>query len=303
MARWWLLIAGAACWVLAGWVLVGEPEVRTPDVTAAPPQRIVSLAPNLTEILFALGQGDHVVAVTSHCDWPQAAQAKAKVGTFWQPNVESIVKARPDRIVALDMAQQRMVTQRLERMGIRCLSLRIETVGQLREAIRALGEALGCRDAAATLGRSLDERLSQGPGASGERPSVLWVVQRRPLRVAGQRTFIEELIGLAGGRNALGPTIYPYPPIGAEQVAACQPRVIIEPVSRARLDEADRREAMEFWSHMPSTPAVAEGRIYLVDADLVSRLGPRIADGVDEIRRCLRGTADPLRIPEGQRQP
>jgi iron complex transport system substrate-binding protein len=288
MARWWLLIAGAACWGLAGLVLAGKERALRPNAAAAVPQRIVSLAPNLTEILFALGEGDRVVAVTNHCNWPAAAQARAKVGTFWQPNLESIVKAGPDLVVALDMAQQRIVTQRLERMGYRCLSLRIETVGQLMEALSTLGKGLGCSDAAAALRTSLTQRLARAGEGSGSRPSVLWVVQRRPLRVAGQRSFIQELIELAGGRNALGPTIYPYPPIGAEQVAACQPRVIIEPVSKAHLREKDEREAMEFWSRMPSIPAVTDGRVFLVDADLVSRLGPRIVDGVDQISRCLR---------------
>jgi iron complex transport system substrate-binding protein len=303
MARWWLLIAGAACWGLAGLVLVGKEQALRPDAAAAAPQRIVSLAPNLTEILFALGQGDRVVAVTNHCNWPEAAQAKAKVGTFWQPNLESIVKAGPDLVVALDMAQQRIVTQRLQRMGYRCLSLRIETVGQLMEALSTLGKGLGCGDAATALRSSLAQRLARAGQGSGERPSVLWVVQRRPLRVAGQRSFIQELIELAGGRNALGPTIYPYPPIGAEQVAACQPQVIIEPVSATHLQEKDQREAMDFWRRMPSIPAVTDGRICLVDADLVSRLGPRIVDGVDQISRCLWGPAGRPPSGAGDRQP
>ncbi len=225
------------------------------------------------------------------------------MGTFWQPNLESIVKAGPDLVVALDMAQQRIVTQRLERMGYRCLSLRVETVGQLMDAIEALGEGLGCGDAAAALRTSLVQRLARAGEGASERPSVLWVVQRRPLRVAGQRSFIQELIELAGGRNALGPTIYPYPPIGAEQVAACQPQVIIEPVSKTHLQESDQRDAMEFWSRMPTVPAVTAGRIYLVDADLVSRLGPRIVDGVDQIARCLRGPAGSPLAVVGDRRP
>jgi iron complex transport system substrate-binding protein len=113
-------------------------------------------------------------------------------------------------------------------------------------------------------------------------------VQRRPLRVAGQRTFIHELIELAGGRNAMPPTVYPYPPIGAEQVAACQAEVIIEPVSPQDMQGTAHPEAAEFWKRLPPVPAVMNGRVYQIDADVVSRLGPRIADAVEQIARCLR---------------
>jgi iron complex transport system substrate-binding protein len=303
MARWWLLLGAGVCWGLTGLVLLDDSDGQRPGPGHAVPERIVSLAPNLPEILFALGAGDRVVAVTSHCNWPPEALAKAKVGTFWQPSLESIVKARPDLVVALALAPQRILTRRLELMGYRCLVLDIETVGQLTGAIEILGAELGCPDRASALNASLAQRLARASQTSGPRPSVLWVVQRRPLRVAGQRTFINELIELAGGRNAVGPTLYAYPPIGAEQVAACQPEVIIEPVSRPGARGADREGTLEFWRKFPEIPAVTRGRIYAIDEDVVSRLGPRIVDGVEQIARCLQSPAPNPQPPTRDPQP
>ena len=289
MARWWLLALGLTGWVVCGLAVCPWGEAGSGARVSDGPRavRIVSLAPNVTEILFALGAGERVAAVTSHCNWPPAATTKAKVGTFWQPNLEAIIGARPDLVVALDMAQQALVVQRLSRMGYRCLTLSIDTVGQLMEAIETLGRALGCPDQVGSLRASLTRRLATAGQMPGPRPRVLWVVQRSPLRVAGQRTFVNEMIELAGGRNAVGPTIYRYPPIGAEQVLACRPEVIIEPGEVAGLTACEGPQA-EFWNRFKGVPAVADHRIYRVNADVVSRLGPRLADGVEQIAQCLR---------------
>jgi len=304
MARWWLLALGFAGWVVCGLTVCppGDAAAVAPGNDGHRAERIVSLAPNLTEILFALGAGDRVVAVTNHCNYPSSARAKARVGTFWQPNLEAIIGARPDLVVALDMAQHGLVAQRLARMGYRCLVLDIDTVAQLMEVIETLGHTLGCPDKADSLRASLAQRLAKAclpvgmaclPSdragqTAGPRPRVLWVVQRQPLRVAGQQTFVNEMIELAGGQNAMGATIYQYPPIGAEQVLACRAEVIIEPVAAEDLQGMDRRRAIEFWNLFQGVPAVANQRIYFIDADIVSRLGPRLADGVEAMAGCLR---------------
>jgi iron complex transport system substrate-binding protein len=259
-------------------------EAKAPGVL---PVRIVSLAPNLTEIVFALGLDERLVAVTDHCNYPAEATSKAKVGTFWQPNLEAIVGARPDLVLTLDMAQQRVVSQRLERMGYRCLTLRIETIDELMRAIETLGQTLGCAEEAGRWRALMTERMVGAGRSQGPRPRVLWVVQRQPLRVAGQRTFVNEMIELAGGQNAIGPTIYQYPPIGGEQVLARRPDVIIEPATVDRVVACEGPQA-EFWGRFKDVPAVAGRQIYQVNADVVSRLGPRIADGVEQIAQCLR---------------
>jgi len=130
-------------------------------------------------------------------------------------------------------------------------------------------------------------RRVQTAAAGARKVKVLWVVQREPLRVAGRDTFINEMIGLAGGENAIGSTLYKYPPIGAEEVIAAGPEVIIEPTMAK--DATDLREqAMSHWRRFPNVPAVRDERIYVIDGNLVSRLGPRLPAGIEAIARCLR---------------
>jgi ABC-type Fe3+-hydroxamate transport system substrate-binding protein len=106
--------------------------------------------------------------------------------------------------------------------------------------------------------------------------------------VAGRDTFINELIELAGGENAIGPTLHKYPPIGAEQIIACGAEVIIEPAMVESDLDRQRETALEYWSRWPHVPAVAAGRIYVIDGDIVSRLSPRLYQGIETIAQCLR---------------
>lgn len=251
--------------------------------------RIVSMAPNLTEILFALGLDDEIVGVTTWSDYPPQALNKPKVGTFWQPNIEAVIAAKPDLVVALGFEQQMNLADRLERIGCNCLTVSIEHVDDVFEAIKEIGTATKREGEADKLVHDMGgklNRLSALVGAS-DRPRVLWVVQREPLRVAGRNTFINEMIELAGGENAIGPTIHKYPPVGGEHVIAGRPDVIIEP-AMGRLDPARHREnAVRFWSRFKSVPAVANKRIHIIQGDTVSRLGPRLHEAIEVIAKCL----------------
>jgi iron complex transport system substrate-binding protein len=109
--------------------------------------------------------------------------------------------------------------------------------------------------------------------ADQARPKVLWVIQRQPLRVAGTKTFVNEMIEIAGGVNAMGPTVNIYPPISAEQVIAAWPDVIIEPTDEPELLESQARSAREFYTAFRTIPAVRNGQIFVIDGDLVSRGG------------------------------
>lgn len=248
--------------------------------------RIVSMAPNLTEILFALGLEDHIAAVTDNCDYPPAVAEKHRIGSFWQPDLESILAARPDILIALDIPQHQPIVSRLEQSGCTCLSLRIDSLGQLIPAIQEIASATGRMKEGELLIQDIGMRLkSFTANPFPVRPKILWVVQRDPLRVAGPRTFISELLNLAGGINAIGPTLYEYPPIGAEEVLAAVPDIIIEPSEMT--DSSERNSQADFWSHYGSLPAVQNHRLYLIPSGLVSRLGPRIPDAVAVIATCI----------------
>ena len=254
------------------------------------PGRIVSMAPNLTEILFALGLGDKIVGVAAGSDYPPAAVSKPKMGTFWQPSIEAVIAAKPDLVITLGFSQQRNLAQRLERIGYRTATVNIERISELSEAIRTIGEVTGRKPRADELVRAISENLDNLSALVGarEKVKVLWVVQREPLRVAGRNTFVNEMIELAGGENAIGPTVHKYPPISSEQVYACGADVIIEPAMTTKDLGAQRAGAVKYWSRFKNIGPVKNGRIYVIDGDIVSRLGPRLYEAVETIARCLR---------------
>ncbi len=232
MGKWWLLSTAAVLWMASGYVLVrsGTDEVSSVRQSQTP-ARIVSMAPNLTEILFALGLEPNVVGVTQDSDYPPAARDKPRVGTFWQPSVEAVIATRPDLVVTQTFEQQKDLARRLQRMGYRSLMVDVDTIAGLFDGILAIGEATGAARQAQTLCEDMRTEIDRLATATAgqRRVKVLWVVQREPLRVAGRATFVNEMIELAGGENAIGATLHVYPAIGAEQVIATGPEVIIEP--------------------------------------------------------------------------
>ena len=292
MSKWLWLFLITLCWIGAGLVISGLPKTQNGFDTALPVRanRIVSMAPNLTEIMFALGLGDRVVGVTLDSDYPPAALSKAKVGTFWQPSIEAVIAARPELVITLGFHQQKSLAERLERMGYDCLSLDIEKVDGFFEAVGKIGSATGMPDEADELQAGISKRLDNLADSVGKDTPVrvLWVVQRQPLRVAGRDTFVNEMLELAGGENAIGPTLHKYPPIGAEQIITCRADVIIEPAMGEKDLNGQTRDAREYWSKFRNLPAVRDGRVYVIDGDTVSRLGPRLYEGVEAIARCLR---------------
>ena len=280
------------CWMAVGFAAFGRREGRNSSepAVAVRVDRIVSMAPSLTEILFALGLDEEVVGATLFSDYPPAAAEKPKVGSYWQPNIEAVVAARPNLVMTLGFGQQKNLAERLKRIGYNTLAVNIETVSDLFSVIGQIAAATGRQRQAAELVSSIKERLNALSALVGALPKVrvLWVIQRVPLRVAGRDTFVNEMIELAGGDNAIERTVHKYPPIGAEQVIACGAEVIIEPeMGRGNL-EAQRDEALRHWGKFRNLPAVTDNRIYVIRGDTVSRLGPRLYEGTETIARCLR---------------
>ncbi|MHC4497955.1 MAG: ABC transporter substrate-binding protein [Planctomycetota bacterium] len=240
--------------------------------------------------LFALGLGERVVAVSSDSDYPPETAEKDKIGTFWQPNMEAVIAAKPELVIALGFRQQKELSQRLRRIGYNTSTLNIETVSQLFEAIDQIGRAAGTQMQANELAADMRGQLSRLASLldTEERVKVLYVVQRKPLRVAGRDTFVNEIIELAGGVNAIGPTLHKYPAIGSEQVITCGAEVIIEPAMGQNDVNRQQDRAIQYWSRFAELPAVRNRRVYVIDGDAVSRLGPRLYEGVEKVARCLR---------------
>ncbi len=284
-SKWLWFAVFAAVWTAAGYVLFAGGSTGRDTALVRAPERIVAAAPALTEILYALGLGERVVGVTTYSNYPPEAKDKRVIGTFWQPDIEAVVATRPDLVVTEAFDQQAHLAERLRRLGYCTLSVDVWSVAQLYEAIERIGAVTGKgAEAAALLARVQGNICHVSAQAKGERPKVLYVIQTDPLRVAGRQTFIDELIELAGGQNAMGPTVQKYPPIGAEQVIGSRPDVIIAPEMAGVQPEALK----QYFARYQSVPAVANGRVYVIAGDTVSRLGPRIDEAVQTIAACLR---------------
>ena len=293
MNKWWWLLAIILCLAGAGLLIFGVPQVQNRSAPPLPnkPTRIVSLAPNLTEILFALGLNEEIVAVSNDSDYPLEAANKKKIGTFWQPNTEAIIACRPELVVTLRLRteQQKPTADSLRRLGYRVLTLRVETISELLAAIQEIGITTSCKLHADQLVESIGHRLDrlQSKLSSADKVKVLWVVQAEPLRVAGRNTFINELIELAGGENAIGHTLQQYPPIGAEEILTCGAETIIQSAMGTGNIPGQQQAAEAFWSKFAALPAVKNNRIYVIEPDTTLRLGPRLPQGAETIARCL----------------
>ncbi|MHC4195436.1 MAG: ABC transporter substrate-binding protein [Planctomycetota bacterium] len=298
--KWTFVIIAVAALIICLAICSYESRNKVYNAGSGPsgsgPKRIASLAPNLTEILFALGLDEKIVAVSNDSDYPPEAAGKKRTGTFWQPEAEAIIACRPELVITLGFEQQRAVAGTLRRLGYNVLTLNIEKIEDLFEAIDKIGGAAGCRQQANELNKRIAaqvDNLKSKYGSSARRVRVLWVVQPEPLRVAGRNTFINELLELAGGENAIGETIQQYPSIDSEELFACAAEVIIQSAMSTSQISEQQKAAEAYWQNRPNLPAVKTNRIYVLNPDTLLRLGPRLPEGIQLIAECLhRQTAE-----------
>lgn len=265
---------------------------------AAPPQRIISLNPGLTEIVFALGHGDSLVAVDSYSDYPaEAKDIQPRLTTYPSPSVETIVSLKPDLVLSLaerddDLAQ-------IRRQGVPVLKLFPKDFDATVATIRLLGQLLGSPDASDAIATDMTTRRDAVVSAVADapRPRVLEELDAsepdKPF-VAGPVGFYGQLIDLAGGSNIFGDLPGDVGQVGAESVVQRDPEVII--LTDATLpfnpQTPEMVAARPGWG---TITAVRNGAVYPVDASLYSSIGPRLVDGLEQLARLLH----PDRFPSG----
>lgn len=251
----------------------------------AEPQRIISLAPNVTEILFALSLGDKVVGVTSYCDFPQDARSKEKIGDTLNPDLERIVALKPDLVVITTASQLEKLTSSLDQLGIPVYVTNPRTLREVVASIRVLGEVTGARDRARETANEMERRIRVVEDRVKElsRPSVFYVLQTAPLITAGRNTFINDLIILAGGQSISGDETVDYPQYSRESVISRAPKIIIAPSGHG----TELVKGEDLRRDFAATPAIRNNRIVWVDPDLVDRPGPRIVAGLEQLAQGL----------------
>ena len=257
------------------------------EITVAePPKRIVSLAPNITEILYALGIGHRVVGVTIYSDYPDEAKQKPKVGTYVNLNIEKIVSLRPDLIIGTYGGNPKATVFRLEELGFPVYVTRTETVAQMLTMIEHIGAITFTSEKAGVLANTLRARIDAVTSKVGDaqHPLVFLEINAKPLITTGSGSFQHEIIRLAGGRNLAGDSPARYPQYSLEEVVKNGPDVIlISTMDRSGLFEQHKAQ----WMRWENVPAVRDERIYFIDSDLVDRASPRIVDGLEEMARLI----------------
>ncbi|MCE5243540.1 MAG: cobalamin-binding protein [Desulfobacteraceae bacterium] len=253
---------------------------------AHPPARIVSLAPGVTEIVFALGEGQRLVGVTELCDYPEKARSIARVGGFLSPDLERIAALKPDLCLAAWNGSPPPATGRMKELGIPFFAVHPEDMDGVMEAVGTIGRLLDAGPKADELVRGMRERLDRVKSRialAGNLPGVFFQIGVAPIVSAGGHTLVDELITLAGGRNlAAGPV--PFPRFSREQVLALRPEVIV--VSSMGRCEVFEKTADD-WREWQSLPAAGADRIHVVDSNLFDRPTPRLIEGLELLARII----------------
>ena len=250
------------------------------------PQRIVSLAPSITEIIYELGQEQRLAGVTRFSDFPPEAAKLPKVGSFVHLDLERIVALKPDLCIAAKDGNPRAVVERLESLQIPVYVVNPRDLDSVMETVVEIGALLNAGKKAKSLVQNMRFRIQQVKSLvakASSRPRVFYQVGIFPIVSAGSDTFIHELILFAGGKNlAQGSTSYPR--FSREQVLALSPEVfIISSMARGEVFERVKKE----WSRWTDIPAVRNQRIFLVDSSLFDRPTSRLLDGLELLVRLI----------------
>lgn len=257
--------------------------------STAPPERIVSLAPSMTEILFSLGLGSRIVGVTSFCDQPEEAKKKQKIGGMSNPSLEAVVSLRPDLVVMTTDGNPREFQERLRLLKIPTYVWKGRALAGLPQGIRELGAELALPEQAEKLARKIERALAGRKVTSKktkkhrmQSPKALFIVWPEPLIVAGPGTAIDDAFTLLGIRNIASPTGTTYPKYSLEEVIYQAPDVIF--VGQGHVNMKDISKGL--LRKLKMVPAVKNGAVCYV-SDSLYRLGPRVIKGIEELEKCL----------------
>jgi iron complex transport system substrate-binding protein len=265
------------------------------------PERIVSLAPTNTEILFALGLGDRVVGVTDYCNYPAEATAKPKIGGFSTVSFEKVVAQKPDLVVASQGNGAELVDH-LRKLNLTVIVTNPQNVRGILNDITFIGKATGADDNATALVNSLSMRIKnteKNASALTAHPKVAHIIWNDPIYASGNGTFQDELISMAGGTNAFAGK-QDYATIGTEDFIAADPDILIVNSGSGMGGSEDAvAQYFENETRFANVAAIKNHRVYVIDSDTVDRAGPRIVDALEIIAGDIQtsGTTAPAKTP------
>lgn len=256
----------------------------------SPPTRIVSLAPSMTEILFALGLGDNIVGVTTFCDYPEEAKKKPKIGGMSNPSLEAVLSLTPDIVVLTTDGNPKEFEDRLISLKIKTYVFEARTINELPQGIRGLSEALGVKARGERLAKSIEDGVRKASRSTSRvndrasRKKVLFIVWPEPLIVAGPGTAIDDAITLLGYDNIASQAATAYPKYSIEEVMRQAPDVLVIGKGSGMDMVAVSKGILK---RLSTVPAVKNDKVYYV-GDGLYRLGPRVVQGIEELSACLK---------------
>ena len=281
---------------LAGCGATPAPVTAPSQPPAAPCDRIVSMAPSLTEMAYALDLQDRLVGVTRYCVYPPEAHAKPSVGGFLDPNYEAILVLQPTIVLTLPAHEE--IRQKLAALGIRYETMGEDTLDGIFSGIEQMGALCGARDKADALLGTLRGRVAaiRAKVAALPHPRTLIVIGRdyaspalEQVFIAGPGRFQSQLVEAAGGVNVYDGPPMDYPAIGPEGLMRLNPDVILEMAPDVDLPDETLRAA---WETLPNIAAVRDKRIYILRGDYISIPGPRVVNTLEDIARALHPDAE-----------
>ena len=250
------------------------------------PLRVVSLAPSLTEIVFSLEKESSLKGVTRYSDFPEEARALPKVGSYIKPELERIVRLKPDLCLAVLDGNPPKVLQRLKRFGIPVFIVNPNGIDAILRSINQVGEALDAQEKALKITSKMQRRLDtidKAVSQAAHRPKLFFQIGISPIVSVGKGTFLDEMIRRAGGDNVVTSKT-PYPRYSTEQVLTLAPEmIIITSMARDDIFDAVRRK----WESWPTLPAVKNSAVHLVNSDILDRPTPRVVDGLLMLARLI----------------
>ncbi|NCP03627.1 MAG: ABC transporter substrate-binding protein [Deltaproteobacteria bacterium] len=252
---------------------------------AAPPERIISLAPNLTEILYAMGLEERIVGVTSYCDQPPRAKDKPKIGGMSNPSLEAVVSLRPDMVVMTTDGNPREFEVKMRNLHQRTYVFQARQISELPQGIRDLGAALGAEEQALALALRIQDaldRMRAGGSAQSPKRKALFIVWPEPMIVAGPWTAMDDALHLLGLENIAHDVKTKYPKYSVEEIIHRNPDVIFIGKGHGNMQEVSKGLLQK----LRMLDAVKKGRVYFT-GDALYRLGPRVIDGIEELSGYL----------------
>ena len=303
-----LLIIALAVYLIYAGIMQSRP-FSTTDRIYQPKSydRIVSLAPSTTEILFALGLGDKVIGVSEFCNYPDEAKNKPRLGGLLNPNYEAIVAAKPDLVIIFD--DMPGAENKFAALGIETLTVKHDSLAEILDSIQTIGRHCGKTEQAKLTVNEIWDKINkiQNQIQSRDRPKVIICLghdysqnpatQPQNIYIAGNDGFYSEMIRFAGGQNAYAGTI-PFPTISYESVISMNPQIIID-IAPVTQKQSDIQTTIKQWKNFSQTDAAKNDRIYVFTEDYTAIPGPRFILTLEKIAQAINPD---IRLKEDERK-